>query len=51
MQLGDMPVDLIIEHAVLARNMGAEVIQFEPYWYFFDNGEPLEFMQAIWTAI
>jgi hypothetical protein len=48
---GDMPVDLIVEHAILARNMGAEVIQFEPYWYFFDNGDPLESMQAIWTAI
>ena len=48
---GDMPADLIVEHAVLARNMGAEVIQFEPYWYFFANGEPLEPMYAIWSAI
>lgn len=48
---GDMPVDLIVEHAVLARNMGAEVIQFEPYWYFFVNGEPRESMYAIWSAI
>lgn len=47
----DMPTYLIVDHAVLARNMGAEVIQFEPYWYFFDNGEPLEPMYAIWSAI
>jgi hypothetical protein len=47
-----MPVDLMVEHTVLARNMGAEIIQFEPYWYFFDNyGEPLETMQTIWSAI
>ena len=48
---GDMPADLIVEHAVLARNMGAEVIQCEPYWYFFDNGEPLEPIYALWSAI
>jgi len=48
---GDMPADLIANHTVLARNMGAEVIQFEPYWYFFDNGEPLEPAYAIWSAI
>ena len=48
----DMPVDLMVEHTLLARNMGAEIIQFEPYWYFFDNyGEPLETMQTIWSAI
>jgi hypothetical protein len=48
---GDMPVDLMVEHAVLARNMGAEIVQFEPYWYFFDNGEPLETMRTMWSII
>jgi hypothetical protein len=33
----DMPVWLLTWHALLAKNMGAEVLQFEPSWYFFDN--------------
>ena len=48
---GDMPVDDIVEHAVQARNIGAEIVQFEPYWYFFVNGEPLETMRTIWSII
>jgi hypothetical protein len=49
--LSDLPLETVVEYAKLARNMGAEIIQFEPYWYFFDNGEPLEPMYAIWSAI
>ena len=45
----EMPIDVMVEHAVLARNMGAEVIQFEPYWYFFGSGEPLETMYMMWS--
>ena len=37
--LMDMPASLLLEHAVAAKSVGAEVIQFEPYWYFFDNGQ------------
>jgi len=48
---GDMPLDLMVEHAVLARNMGAEIIQLEPYWYFFEDGEPLETIRTIWAVI
>ena len=33
----NMPIQLIIDHALLCRKMGAEVIQFEPYWYFFGD--------------
>jgi len=33
----NMPVSLLIDHASVCRNMGAEVIQFEPYWYFFGD--------------
>ena len=33
----NMPISLMIDHALLCRNMGAEVIQFEPYWYFFGD--------------
>jgi hypothetical protein len=32
-----MPIELLIDHALLCRDMGAEVIQFEPYWYFFGD--------------
>lgn len=31
----NMPVSWMIQHSCLCRNMGAELIQFEPYWYFF----------------
>ena len=47
----EMPVNLMINHTILARNMGAEVVQFEPYWYFFVDGEPLENMRTMWSKI
>ena len=47
----DLPSEMVVEYAKLARGMGAEIIQFEPYWYFFDNGDSLEPMYAIWSAI
>lgn len=47
----DMPIDLMVEHTILSRNMGAEIIQFEPYWYFFENGDPLETMHSMWSSI
>jgi hypothetical protein len=36
-----MPISLLVQHTLAAKNMGSEIIQFEPYWYFFDpkNGE------------
>ena len=37
----NMPVGLLTWHALLAKNMGAEVLQFEPSWYFFDNNGQL----------
>lgn len=33
----NMPVSMLIQHAQAAENLGASVLQFEPYWYFFDN--------------
>lgn len=36
----NMPISLLIQHAITAKNLGAEMLQIEPYWYFFDNGEP-----------
>jgi hypothetical protein len=48
----DLAVDIVAEYAKLARNMGAETIQFEPYWYFFDNrSEPLGTMGRMWEII
>lgn len=37
--LMDMPASLLAEHALFAKSMGAEALEFEPYWYFFDNGQ------------
>lgn len=34
----NMPIALLVQHAKTAQSMGAEVLQLEPYWYFFDNG-------------
>lgn len=48
----DLDTDIVSEYAKLARNMGAETIQFEPYWYFFDNNsEPLDTMEKMWELI
>jgi cell division protein FtsB len=47
----DMPTSLIIRHAQTATSMGAEVLQFESYRYFFDNGETREIAAALWLAI
>ena len=47
----DLPIETVLEYARLARNMGAEVIQIEPYWYFFENGEPTENMTKLWSVI
>ena len=36
-----------------ARNVGAEIIQFEPYWYFFnpENGEITENLEILFTML
>jgi len=47
----DMPAPLLVEHAVSAKNMGAEMLQFEPYWYFFDNGETTESLRLLMTML
>ena len=33
----NMPISWMIRHAQEARDLGAELIQFEPYWYFFEH--------------
>jgi uncharacterized coiled-coil protein SlyX len=47
----EMPISLLVEHSLLAKYMGAEVIQFEPYWYFFDNGEAKENLKLLETML
>jgi hypothetical protein len=43
----NMPISLLIQHALSAKNIGAEILQFEPYWYFFDNGEARENLKLL----
>jgi cell division protein FtsL len=39
----DMPPSLFVQHTLIAIYVGAELIQFEPYWYLFDSeGQPTE---------
>jgi len=48
----NMHSPLLIQHALSAKNIGAEILQFEPYWYFFDNGqanENLKLLEAMLT--
>lgn len=47
----DMPASLLVQHAVAAQNMGTEILQFEPYWYFFDNGEPKESLDLLMVTL
>ena len=37
--LVDTPGSLLLEHALAAKGIGTEIIQFEPYWYFWSDGE------------
>ena len=49
----NMPVDLLVEHAIACRNIGAEVIQFEPYWYFFGDkdGKAREILKLVHDSL
>jgi peptidoglycan hydrolase CwlO-like protein len=49
--LMDMPPSLLIQHALTAKNTGAQILQFEPYWYFFDNGQPNENLKLLETML
>jgi len=31
--------------------MGAESLQFEPYWYLFENGEPNENLKTLMATL
>jgi uncharacterized coiled-coil protein SlyX len=47
----DMPASLLVQHTLAAKNIGADILQFEPYWYFFDNGEPKETLRTLMAAL
>ena len=49
--LMEMPASLLLEHALTAKGIGAKIIEFEPYWYFFDNGEPNNNLKLILTLL
>jgi len=46
-----MPATLFMQHALEAGNMGAESLQFEPYWYLFENGEPNENLKTLMATL
>ncbi|MDT8782068.1 MAG: hypothetical protein IAX22_05405 [Candidatus Bathyarchaeota archaeon] len=46
--LMNMPPSLLLEHTITAKGIGAEVLQFEPYWYFFnENGQTNKNMELL----
>ena len=45
--LMDMPASLLTEHAVFAKSLGTEIIEFEPYWYFFNNGDATDNLRLL----
>ncbi len=47
----DMPTSVLLEHTLAARKLGAEILEFEPYWYLFDNGELRENLQILMTVL
>ncbi len=47
----EMPISLLVQHALLAKNMGAALLQFEPYWYFFNNGQPEQSLKILMTML
>jgi hypothetical protein len=49
----NMPISLLVQHTWAAINVGAEIIQFEPYWYFFnsENGEITDKLEILFTML
>jgi len=48
----DMPPQRMVLHAMEAVNLGAKILQFEPYWYFFDNFDrPYPVMEMLETML
>ena len=47
----DMPTSVLLQHTLAAKKLGAEILQFEPYWYLFDNGALRENFQVLMTVL
>jgi len=46
------PPSLILEHTLTAKAIGAKIIQFEPYWYFFNyDGSPNDNLKLLLTNL
>jgi hypothetical protein len=45
----NMPISWMVTHANQARSLGAQILQFEPYWYFFDraNGQAKTYLKTL----
>ncbi len=46
----DMPTSVLLQQTLVAKKLGAETLEFEPYWYLFDNGTPRENLQILMTV-
>jgi hypothetical protein len=49
-ELMNMPASLMLEQTMSTAAIGAKSIQFEPYWYFFDNGTPNNNLRILLTS-
>ena len=49
--LMNMPASLLLEHALSAKGIGAKIIEFEPYWYFFENGQANQNLKLLETML
>ncbi len=47
----DMPSSVLLQHTLEARNMGAELVEFEPYWYFYTGGQPNQNLKQLATLL
>ena len=47
----NIPISLLIQQVLSAENIGAEILQFELYWYFFDNGQANENLKLLETIL
>ena len=47
LDLMTMPASLLLEHALTAKGIGATILEFEPYWYLFTNGQPNENLKLL----
>lgn len=46
------PPSLILEHSLTAKELGAKIIQYEPYWYFFNYvGSPNDNLKLLLTHL